>query len=90
MTRSTSVLPTVAAAAAAVAHLAVGYVYLVSGLVAPFWAVLALLAWWCVLAVAGVLLWRRRRYLVLIVPAVALVTWIALLWFGGEVLGWTA
>lgn len=90
VTRSRSVLRTLGAAAAAAAHLAVGYVYLASGLVAPFWAVLALLAWWCVLAAAGVVLWRRRSYVVLLVPVVALLTWIALLWFGGEVLGWTA
>ena len=90
VTRSSSVLPSLAAAAAVVAHLAVGYVYLVSGLVAPAWAVITLLVWWGLLAAGGVVLWRRRSYLVLLVPVVGLVTWIAVLWFGGEMLGWTA
>ena len=89
-TRSSSALPVIAAAAAAVAHLAVGYVYLASGLVAPAWAVVALLGWWCLLAAVGVVLWQQRRYVVLLVPLAGLVTWIVLLWFGATVLSWTA
>lgn len=89
-TRPSSALPVLAAAAAAVAHLAVGYVYLASGLVAPAWAVVALVGWWCVLAAVGAVLSQQRSYAVLLVPVGALVTWIALLWFGATVLSWTA
>lgn len=80
----------VAAVVAALAHLVVGYFYLVSGLVAPLWAVLLLLVWWGVLTYVGVRLVKRRSYLVLLVPVVAAATWFVVLWFGGQVLGWTA
>jgi hypothetical protein len=82
------VLPVVAAVVAGLLHLVCGYFYLASGLVAPGWAVLALLVWWLVLAVTGVRLALRRSYWVLAVPVVAAVTWVVVLWFGGEVLGW--
>ncbi|MGQ1838264.1 hypothetical protein ACT4S2_07370 [Kocuria turfanensis] len=74
---------------AAAAHLVAGYFYLASGLMAPLWAVVLLLVWWVVLTVVGVRLVQRRSYLVLLVPVVAVVTWFALMWFGGQVLGWT-
>jgi hypothetical protein len=82
-------LPLVAAVVAALLHLVCGWFYLASGLVAPGWAVLSLLVWWLVLAVVGVRLALRRSYWVLAVPVVAAVTWFAVMWFGGEVLGWT-
>ncbi|WP_309125122.1 hypothetical protein [Kocuria sp.] len=75
---------------AALAHLVAGYFYLVSGLVAPLWAVVLLLVWWVVLTAVGVRLVRTRSYLVLLVPVVAAATWFGLLWFGEQVLGWTA
>ncbi|GEO97373.1 hypothetical protein [Kocuria turfanensis] len=74
---------------AAVTHLVAGYFYLASGLMAPLWAVVLLLVWWVVLTAVGVRLVQRRSYLVLLVPVVAAVTWFALMWFGGQVLGWT-
>ncbi|MGX5357453.1 hypothetical protein [Kocuria sp. KH4] len=73
---------------AAAAHLVVGYFYLASGLMAPLWAVVLLLVWWAVLTGAGVRLVRRRSFLVLLVPIVAAVTWVGLMAFGGQVLGW--
>jgi hypothetical protein len=80
----------VAVVLAALAQLVVGYFYLASGLVAPLWAVVALLVCWAVLTVAGVRLARSRSYLVLLVPVLAAATWFAVLWFGDAVLGWTA
>ena len=79
-----------AAVVAAAAQLVAEFFYLASGLVAPLWAVALLLVWWAVLTVAGVRLVRNRSYLVLLVPVAAAATWFGVLWFGGEVLGWTA
>ncbi len=79
-----------AAVVAAAAQLVAGFFYLASGLVAPLWAVVLLLVWWVVLTAAGVRLVRTRSYLVLLVPVVAATTWFGLLWFGEQVLGWTA
>jgi len=83
------VLLVVAAVVAGLVHLVAGYFYLVSGLVAPGWAVVVLLFWWVVLASYGLRLARRRSYLVLLVPVVAVATWFGVMWFGGAVLGWT-
>ena len=85
-----SVLFVVAVVIAAIAQLVVGYFYLVSGLVAPIGAVALFLVWWLVLTLIGVLLMRRRSYLVLLVPVVAVTTWFGVMWFGGAVLGWGA
>jgi hypothetical protein len=85
-----AVLPVVAAVVAALLHLVVGWFYLASGLVAPLWAVVLLLVLWSAMTVAGWHLARRRSYRVLLVPLAGAAVWLALLWFGGEVLGWTA
>ena len=74
---------------AAAAHLVAGYFYVASGLMAPLWAVVLLLVWWVVLSGVGVRLVQRRSFLVLLVPVVAAVTWVGLMAFGGQVLGWT-
>lgn len=86
---SRPVLPLLAAVLAGAAHLVAGFFYLASGLVAPGWAVLTLMAWWVALAVVLGLLARRRSYWVLAVPVVAAVTWFGALTFGEQVLGWT-
>lgn len=80
----------VAVVIAVLAHVVAGYLYLVSGLLAPRTAVLLLAAWWVVLAAAGVWLVVRRSYLVLLVPVVAAATWFGVMIFGDLVLGWTA
>lgn len=80
----------VAAVLAAVAQLIAGYLYLVSGLVAPGWAVILLLVWWLVLTVIGVRLALRRSFWVLTVPIVAVATWVGTMWVGDALLGWTA
>ncbi|MFF0990923.1 hypothetical protein [Kocuria nitroreducens] len=79
-----------AAVIAALAQLMTGYFYMASGLMAPLWAVLLLGLWWLSLTYAGVQLVKRRSYLVLLVPVVAAVTWLAVMVFGDQVLGWTA
>jgi hypothetical protein len=64
--------------------------YAASGLVAPLWAVIALLLCWVGLVYLGVR-WRRSRpYAVLALPVVAFVWWFAVLSAGEAWLGWTA
>ena len=70
-------------------HLAVGFFILVSGLVAPMWAVLLLLALWGGLFVLG---YRNhnRPFLVLLMPVVAAIAWFVVVQGGALFLGWTA
>ena len=79
-----------AAALAGVLHLLVGYIYLISGLAVPFYALLPLWLWWLVLAFWLVRLAVQRSVWVLAVPVVAGGTWLVVVLFGGELLGWTA
>lgn len=72
------------------AQLGVGFFYLLSGLVAPTWAVVVLLLWWVVLTAVGVRLARRRSPLGLLVPLVAAVSWWTAITLGGRYLGWVA
>ena len=64
--------------------------YAASGLVAPTWAVLALLVVWAVLLVAAIRLRRTRPALVPIVPLVAALVWLGAVSAGDAWLGWTA
>lgn len=69
-------------------HLVAGYFYVLSGLVAPPYAVVSLLAFWLLL------LWCLIRmpqghWKVLIVPAVARIVWFSVLMLGDVFLGWT-
>jgi hypothetical protein len=71
------------------AHLALFFWYVASGLLAPAWAVVALLVVWAaLLAVAVRLLVRRRPLLVPVVPVVGLVVWFAAISAGEAWLGW--
>lgn len=88
-TSSRAALALVAALLAGAAQLVVGFFYLSSGLVAPLWAIVVLLAWWVVQSVALVRLALRRSYWVLAVPVVAAVTWFAALSLGAWVFDWT-
>jgi hypothetical protein len=64
--------------------------YLASGLVAPLWAIIALLLSWAALFYLGVR-WRRTRpYLVLALPVAAMAWWFLVLTAGEAWLGWTA
>lgn len=72
------------------AHVVVGYLYLVAGLVTPApWLVGFLLAW---VALLGVAIWLHRRHplWVLAVPGVALILLVGGVSLGGALLGWTA
>ncbi len=66
------------------------YWFIASGLLAPLWAIVALLALW-----TGALLWairsrRRRPWMVLALPFALMVFWIAFISAGEAWLGWTA
>ncbi len=72
-----------------VAHLAVGFVLLVSGLVFPIWAWAAMLAVWVVGFVLQ-LRWKHVPLRVLAVPVATALLWAWVAWVGDTVLGWTA
>ena len=72
-------------------HLAIGVVpYLLTGLVAPPAGVYGLAVVWLALF-AAVWRWRPRQpWLLLLVPAAAIVLWVAVVSAGDAWLGWTA
>lgn len=76
-------------ALAALLHLVAGFFYLSSGLVAPLWAVVLLLAIWVALSVV---LYRMRTAgpKTLLVPVAAAGIWFFTLWLGQALLNWTA
>jgi len=82
--------PLVAAAFAGGVHLVIGYFYLVSGLVVPFYALVPLWAWWLFLAVLLVRLAIRGSWWAVAIPLVAAVSWFLVVFGGGQLLGWTA
>jgi hypothetical protein len=64
--------------------------YISSGLLAPGWAVFALMAVWFGLVVAAVTMMRRRKPLwVLVTPVLAALIWLGALTAGERWLGWT-
>ncbi len=69
--------------------LAVGWLYLVSGLMAPMWAVGILWVVWVALLVAVIRLWRRP-WMVVWVAVASYLIWAGVMLFGDFVLGWTA
>ena len=71
-------------------HGAVGWVYLVSGLVAPGWAVVGLLTIWVALLVVAIRVWRSRPLIVLGIPFLAMAIWFVTLFLGERLLDWTA
>jgi hypothetical protein len=68
---------------------AMGLLVLVSGLIMPIWAVLALGVLWLV-AVGVAIRWRSRPSIVLAVPFAMLGIWLAAAWLGDRFLDWTA
>jgi len=64
--------------------------YLASGLVAPWWAVGVLLAAWVVMLGLSIAWARRRPFVVLVMPLIALALWVGVLSAGAALLGWTA
>ena len=68
----------------------IGVFYVSAGLVAPLWAVILLLIIWVVLVVIGVVWFRRRPFLVLLLPVIAVLVWFGVITLGEQLLGWTA
>ncbi|WP_448072012.1 hypothetical protein [Georgenia yuyongxinii] len=63
--------------------------YLASGLMAPYWAVGMLIVIWLALFLLGVRWFRRRPFLVLLLPVVAVAVWFVLMVGGESLFGWT-
>jgi hypothetical protein len=80
---------TVAVVVGIAAHLAVGFFYLVAGLVVPWPALLLFWAFWIFLLVMAVR-HRDRPGWVLATPVVAAVALLAAVSLGDALLGWTA
>jgi hypothetical protein len=72
------------------AHLAVGVWYAASGLVAPTWAVVVLLAVWVAMSALIPRLWRTHPGWVAAVPVVEALFWFAFISAGEAFLNWTA
>lgn len=73
-----------------VLHVLALWPYLLSGLVAPQWAVLVGLALWALLGVVAVAVHRHRGAVAALVPLGAVALWFALLTLGERTLGWVA
>jgi hypothetical protein len=71
-------------------HLVAGFFMLVSGLVAPPWAVVMMLFVWSVLLGVGLRIWRFKSWVTIGFPVIAFAVWIATIALGGALLGWTA
>ncbi|MBA2894126.1 hypothetical protein [Nonomuraea soli] len=84
------IVSTVAAWLGLLAHLGTLMFYLSSGLVAPLWAIIALLMLWATLLLLAVLAVRRRQAWGLLVPIVAVALWLGAISAGEAILGWQA
>ena len=84
------VVERVAASIGALGLLAVLPFYVSSGLAAPLWAIVLLLAFWAFLAVCAFWWFTHRPWVVLVLPVVAAVVWLLTLTLGEQVLGWQA
>ena len=78
------------AALAGLAMLPIGYLYLVSGLAVPGYALIPLWIWWLVQAWYLVRLAARGSWWTPAVPVVAFGSWWLVLMIGGNLLDWTA
>ncbi len=72
-----------------VLHLIGGFLYVFSGLVAPPWAVVVLMAIWFGLALMLVRM-RQAGACALTIPAAAAAIWFVISGLGARFLGWTA
>ena len=81
---------TLAAVVGVAGHLVALVWFAASGLVAPAWAVVVLLAVWAVLAVALARLVRRRSGWSAAVPLIDAGFWLAFIEAGSALLDWTA
>ena len=89
-TRTRSVLFGCALALAAIAQLYVGFLYLISGLAVPGYALIPLWLWWALLTALMIRWALQRLSWAVAVPVVALATWWIVLLLGDQFLGWTA
>jgi len=64
------------------------FLYAASVLIAPWWAVAALLAFWAVLLVVACRWFTRRPRLSVVLPVVAVVVWWGVLVLGAALLDW--
>ncbi len=90
MSESPSLAAKVVRVLGIVAHVVLLPYYLASGLVAPLWAVIVLVAVWAALLVVALRLWKARPFLVPLVPIAAVAIWFAAIAAGETWLGWTA
>jgi hypothetical protein len=82
--------PLLVAGLAGLAHLVVGYFYLVGGLVIPGYALLPLWLFWLVLATVLVRLAIQRSWWTPAVPVAAAAVLVLVLVLGDQVFGWQA
>ncbi len=82
--------PIVVGVLSGVAHLVPGFFIVVSGLVAPLWAIVFMLAVWIALGVALVRMVLRGWWWTPVVPVVAMVFWFGFITLGENLLGWQA
>lgn len=76
------------AVVAALLHAVAGFFYLASGLLAPLWAIVALVALWLALTWQ---LWKLRSGpRALFIPLAAAAIWFTTMWLGERFLNWTA
>jgi hypothetical protein len=66
------------------------YWFVASGLLAPLWAVIVLLAVWTGSLIWGIRYRRRRPWIVLGLPFALMIFWFAFITAGEAWLGWTA
>ena len=71
-------------------HVVVGVFIFFSTLVAPPWAVAALLVVWLVALYVGGRRWQARPWMAIVLPLGMFVVWMLVLWLGDVFLGWTA
>ncbi len=66
------------------------FVYFASGLVAPLWAVVVLIAIWLVHLVLGCLWFSKHPMRTFALPLTLAVIWVGAVYLGDVYLGWTA
>ena len=64
--------------------------YVSSGLAAPLWAIVVLMALWLLLFILAIRWFTRRPWVVLAMPFVAAAVWWLALTLGEQALGWQA
>ena len=71
-------------------HGLLGVLYLLSGLLAPFWVAVILWTAWTALLAVAIRKRRRRPILVALIPIISFLAWVAAQWAGSAFLDWAA